>query len=69
MPTQWQEGVKNINTNLCIGPNSRWWDDEIYEYGLKGLTDEIIEIKEKRLHDKVLSDESYDFVVYFNQLI
>ena len=58
-----------MNTNLIIGSNSRWWDDEMYEYGLKGLTDEIMEIKENRLYEKVLSDESYDFVIHFTQVI
>jgi len=48
----------------------KWWSDEVYEYGtLQTLTDEIMEIKQDRQRDKKLSDESYDFVIFFNQVI
>ena len=45
-----------------------WWSDEVYEYTLQGLTDEIIEIKQARVDSKPLSNDSYDFVVTFTQV-
>ena len=45
-----------------------WWDGEMYEYSLESLTDEIVEIKRDR-YCKVLSEDSYDFVVFVQQLV
>ena len=36
---------------------------------LENYIDEIIEIKQNRTYEKVLSEDSYDFVVFFNQVI
>ena len=54
--------------NIC-GHTDKWWSDEVYEYTLQALTDEIIEKKQGRTLDKKLSEDSYDFVVHFNQVI
>jgi len=55
--------------NICkLGNKVKWWSDEVYDYTLQALTDEIIEIKQARTSDKKLSDDSYDFVIYFNQV-
>ena len=54
--------------NICkLGNKVKWWSGEVYDYTLQSLTDEIIEIKQARTRDKKLSDDSYDFVIYFNQ--
>jgi len=54
--------------NIC-GHTDKWWSGEVYEYTLQALTDEIIEKKQGRTLDKKLSEDSYDFVVHFNQVI
>jgi len=46
----------------------RWWVDEIYNYTLLALNDEIMQIKTNRANQKTLSEESYDFVVHIAQV-
>ena len=47
----------------------KWWYDQLWSYDLINLTDEIISIKTARKDIKVLSEESYDFVIHFSQVI
>ena len=46
-----------------------WWSELIWEYNLSALTDEIIKKKQDRTDGKKLSDDSYDFIIFFNQVI
>ena len=47
----------------------KWWSELVNYYNLQALTDEIITKKQDRTGDKMLSDDSYDFIIHFNQVI
>ena len=51
-----------------VNLTNRWWSDEVYEYTLQALTDEIIEIKQSRADSKPLSNDAYDFVITVTQV-
>jgi hypothetical protein len=44
--------------------NELWWDDKIYVYNITAIEQEILENKKRRNAGKVLTDDSYDFVVF-----
>ena len=44
----------------------KWWDEMVWEYNNEGLTIEVLKNKEQRCNGKVLSNESYDFVVFIS---
>ena len=47
-----------------------WWDDlEEYDFDLRRLTEEVLEIKRQRRDALVLAPRSYDFVVYLGNII
>jgi len=44
----------------------RWWDDQIYDYTLMALTDEIIELKNERAEARKLNIK-HDCELIYNQ--
>ena len=44
----------------------RWWDDQIYDYTLMALTDEIIELKNERAEARKLTIK-HDCEIIYNQ--
>ena len=46
---------------------SKWWYDMVWEYSLRSLTDEIIEIKGARAEQKSVEGHR-DCVILYNQV-
>ena len=46
---------------------SKWWFDMVWEYSLRSLTDEIIEIKQARSEQKNV-EGNRDCVILYNQV-
>ena len=44
----------------------RWWDDQIWDYTLMGLVDEIIEMKQERADARKLNIK-HDCEIIYNQ--
>ena len=44
----------------------KWWDDQIYDYTLMALTDEIIELKNERAEARKLNIK-HDCEIIYNQ--
>ena len=45
----------------------KWWDDQIYDYTLMALTDEIIELKNERAEARKLTIK-HDCEIILNQV-
>ena len=45
----------------------KWWDDQIYDYTLMALTDEIIELKNERAEARKLNIK-HDCEIILNQV-
>ena len=46
--------------------NDKWWSDQVYDYTLMALTDEIIELKQERAEARKL-DLKHDCELIYNQ--
>ena len=44
----------------------KWWDDQVYDYTLMALTDEIIELKNERAEARKLNIK-HDCEIIYNQ--
>jgi len=58
--------VKRQGFNHMGLEKDRWWDDQIYDYTLMALTDEIIELKNERAEARKLNIK-HDCELIFNQ--
>ena len=48
------------------GQNDKWWYDQVYDYSLLALIDEVIELKQERAEARKLNIK-HDCEIIYNQ--
>jgi hypothetical protein len=55
-----------------IDPNgNNWWDEAelVFDYDLSGIQQSVLDMKDKKSNELLLSAESYDFVQFLGQFV